>query len=121
MSETHFFSQDYSILVVNLVGVINQETSPILQECQREICKSNSKWIILNFRDISQEGVQSMIPILVELQKIIRQKPVTLRFSGLHPDLRTLLVQEKAISEEDLFNNLADALKITSSFSKQVA
>jgi anti-anti-sigma regulatory factor len=121
MSETHFFSQDYSVLVVNFVGSIDQQTLPIIHECRDEILKSKSKWIILNFRDISHQSDHLMIGTLDELKKMIQQNSVVLRLSGLHPTLRSLLVQEKIVDEESLFNNLADALRITTGITKQAA
>jgi anti-anti-sigma regulatory factor len=111
ISETHFYSKDYSLLVVNLVGSIAQETLPVLQECQEHIKNSASKFVILNFRDISQESDASILSLFDALQKAIRQRPVMLKFSGLHPQLRKILIAEKILAEEDLFNNLAEALQ----------
>jgi anti-anti-sigma regulatory factor len=114
MSETHFFSKDYSILVVNLVGTINLDTASVLHDCQEQILKSTSKWVILNFRDVSPESDSNTYQILRQLRQAVHNRPVVLRIAGIHPDLKNSLIKNDILKEEELFNNLADALQSTS-------
>lgn len=114
ISETHVFAQNYSVAVVTLVGSLSKETAAVLLDCHEQLSRLKAKWIILNFRDIVQGIDSSAIETLKELQRSIREKPTILKFSGLHPEMRQILLNEKIVVEEDLFNNLAEALQSTS-------
>jgi anti-anti-sigma regulatory factor len=122
ISETHDFAKDYSVAVVTLVGSLSKETSPILLDCHEQLSRLKCKWIILNFRD-TQQGIDShALATLKSLQQTIREKPIILKFSGVHPDMRQVFLSEKIVIEEDLFNNLAEALQFTSALhEKEVA
>ncbi len=110
-AETHYFSKDHSVLVVNIVGPLVKDNITTFEECGEEIFKSKSKWIILNFRDVSPDVDLAFLPLLGQLQKKIRGKPAHLRLSGLHPDIRKVLQDQNLVFPDELVNNLSDALK----------
>lgn len=117
ISETHFFSKDYSIAVVNFVGEMTKETISILQICEEQISKLNSKWLILNFRDVSSTIDTRALEGLHQFHISIREKPGTLKLAGLHPTLKTIFLEKKLIDEQDIFNNLAEAIHTLSQIS----
>ena len=98
------------MLVVSIVGPLTKENQPIFKECNEEILKLSSKWIILNFRDVSPLVDLSYIELLDQLQKKIREKPAFLRLSGVHPELRKVLQEKQIVRPEELVNNLSEAL-----------
>ncbi len=109
-SETHYFAKDFSILNVTLVGPLISKNLGIFETCVQEIIKLSSKCIIFNFRDVPPELDPNFLPIIESLMGHVRERPVQIRFSGLHPDIRRNFLEKKLVQEEEMTNNLADAL-----------
>lgn len=110
LAETHF-SEDHSVLVVSIVGPLVKENVATFRACFDEILKCTSKWVVLNFRDVTPTIDPTIMDVLNQLQSSIRQKPGLLRLSGLHPELRVVLSEKKIILPEEVQNNLAEALE----------
>ncbi len=111
LSETHFFSQNQSLLVVNLVGALTKKNMHVFQDCQRQIDQSTAKWIVINFKNASSEMDAEFIPLLDQLRLSIYKKMAQFKFSGLHPRLKECLLQMKLAHPDELAINLADALQ----------
>jgi anti-anti-sigma regulatory factor len=110
-AETHYYSQDHSVLVVNIVGPLVKQNLTILQECANEIHTFKSKSIIINFRDVSPEVDPAALPIINTLYKTILQKPAELRLSGIHPTFRSILKEKLEGNPDHFTDNLAQALE----------
>lgn len=111
LSETHFFSKDQSLLVVNIVGPLTKKNMFIFRQCQEQIYRSRTKWVVLNFRDVPPEFDVEFLPLFDELRVILMEKAAQVRFSGLHPQLKQTLTEQKLVQQADLTNNLAEALQ----------
>ena len=83
-SESHSFLEEQSVLSLTLVGSLAAETSPVFERCAKQILEADSKWVILNFRDVTGDMDPQFVPILEVLFKAIRTRG-GVRISGLHP------------------------------------
>lgn len=109
LTETHF-SSEHSVLVITLIGELTKENDYVLQECQQQVGQASAHWAILNFRDIVGKHDLECILALDQLFSIIRMKPCSVRFSGIHPRLKEVFLQKKLIHLDEVVNNLAEAM-----------
>lgn len=108
---TFFISEQKQILVATLVGTLERRSTPILEECAQEIAKRDVRWVILNFRDVPKDLDLSLIPLLARIQKQIRARPAELRLAAIHPELKKILFDRGILRQEELCDNLAQALQ----------
>jgi anti-anti-sigma regulatory factor len=108
---SYFLSEKKGILIVSLIGPLNRSGREVLEACSKDILASGARWVILNFRDVGAEIETFLIPALAQLQKDIRKKPADLRIAGLHPGLRHTLEGRGVLRQQEISNNLAEALQ----------
>lgn len=110
LSETHYFQKDYSVLGVTFVGTLTLTHRDAFQNCTEQVSKSLAKFVIFNFRDVTIQLDPNFLPLIQKLLITAREKPAFIRLSGVHPDLRKVFHEHKFVQEDELVNNLADAL-----------
>ncbi len=108
--ETHYFQKDHSILSITLFGTLQIKNSRIFEHCCEQILKSASKWVILNFRDVTPKIDPEFIPLVHQLFHSIRIRPARILLSGVHPQLKQVFQEKNLAHPEEFTNNLADAL-----------
>ena len=108
---SYFISEKNSIIVVNLIGTLEQGNAHILESCIQDLSKRNAKFVILSFRDVSGTMDHKLAPTMARLQKGVRDRRAELRIAAIHPELRESLNSRGLIRTEEICNNLADALK----------
>ncbi len=118
ISETQVTSKDQPLLVINFVGALTKSNLVEFEQCQEQVLGTKAKWIILNFRDVSAGIDTEVLAFFDRFRLQLKKKSTQVRFSGLHPDLKTLLLGKKMIHTEEIVNNLAEALQ---SFPLQLA
>lgn len=117
-----FISEQKHIVIATLVGALDRKCASTLEECGQEIRRRNPRWVILNFRDVTKEFDPSLVPFLARIQKETRALPSELRLAALHPELRKVLVGHGILRQEELCDNLAQALQSLSiRFSREAA
>ncbi len=110
----YFFAEteSNSSLIVTLIGSLVQETSSDLSQVIDSIALSPSKWVIINFRDVSEKSD----PLVLSYLKILREKVLfrggNLIFSGVHPKLLKMLQIEQLDDSVVICSNLAEAVTI---------
>jgi anti-anti-sigma regulatory factor len=109
---SYFFSEKGPILVINLIGPIAKSNSRDIEQCLHKCKKIQAEWVIVNFRDVPNYIDKSyLVPTLARFQKTIRDCKARLMLSGLHPEFRELLKECGCLREEELRNNLTEALQ----------
>ena len=114
ISETHYFSKDYSILNITLVGSLKKRNIDTFRSCVEQVSQSGAKCVIFNFRDVVPETTDledEVFALVKQLFMTIRERPALLRVSGVHPNLRPVFLAKSLVSAEEIVNNLADALQ----------
>jgi anti-anti-sigma regulatory factor len=109
---SYFFSEKGPILVINLIGPIAKHNSRDIEQCLNKCKKIQADWVIVNFRDVPTFVDKSfLVPTLARFQKTIRDAKANLLLSGLHPEFKMLLKESGCLREEELRNNLTEALQ----------
>lgn len=118
LSETHYFQQDYSVLIVTLVGPLTRKSEATFLQCLEEISKSTAKWVVLNFRDVPGDLDSSFLPLMGQFKEISQQKAMNFKLSGVHPHLRGVLKEHQLADPDQLVDNLADVISILPNLQK---
>ena len=99
------------VQVVTFMGLLTREAEAVLEQCLKEILGRPATWVILNFREVPPEIDRKLFRVLVQLQKVIREAPKMLRITGVHPQLFALLEEQAILRRDEVFRNVAEALK----------
>ena len=110
-SETHYHQKNYSLLGITWVGTLSRSNTETLIKCLQEFAQSQSKFVIVNFRDVAPKIDEEIIPLLKEFFQMVRNRPAHIRLSGMHPQLRVLFKDLGLADQNEMVNNLAEALQ----------
>ena len=107
-----FFSEKGPVVIINLIGPISKSYSRDVEECIHRCKGLHADWVIVNFRDVPNVIDKNfMVPALARFQKTIREHKAKLLISGLHPEIKAILKESGCLREEELRNNLTEALR----------
>ncbi len=111
LSETHHSTHQPAILVVHLVGPLSKFNEPIFQRCQDQIQQSKAIFLVINFRDVPPAIDPLFFVMLAAVRGFLEARSGMLRFSGVHPELKGLLLNHHIASQAEISDHLVDALK----------
>lgn len=121
ISETHHFEQKRSVAVMGLVGSFVGRNEHSILECIDAVSKLSCKSVVLNFRDVFPEIDPTTASWVRRLIDAAREKAISLRISAVHPVLRAHLQEEGSVGEEEMVNNLAQALEMVAELERAAA
>lgn len=108
---SYFLAEQRSIVIVTLLGPLSRMGAPVLEKCLQELLPKSCTWVIINFRDVPPEIEATILPTLARFLKDLRTHGASLRLSSMHPALRERLGERGILREDELVNNLQEALK----------
>ncbi|MEK6705754.1 MAG: STAS domain-containing protein [Bdellovibrionota bacterium] len=107
-----FLAEKGPILIVNLVGPLLKRNADYAEECIQAVSASSAKWVIMNFRDVPPVFDEEICAsIYSSLKKAVWKKAGSIRLSAVHPELRKVLIKRGLLSEDEVANNLTEALQ----------
>lgn len=121
ISETHHFERKSSIAVIGLVGCFVERNERLILECLDAVSRQACKAVVLNFRDVFPETDASTAGWVKRMVGTARERSLALRVSAIHPLLREHLLRTGSVSEEDIVNNLAQALEVLTELDRAAA
>ncbi len=106
----YFLSENRPILVITLLGRIDQFTIDALINCKTEIAGYDDiKYVVFYCRDV-EAITEDAIDVLVQIQSEIRARSCALNFSALKPVLREQLLAAGIIRPDEVSNNMQGAI-----------
>jgi anti-anti-sigma regulatory factor len=103
-------SSNESILVVTFAGAMAPSSVQTLQRCREELAVAKlPEFVILYFRDVPTVSIDA-VQILAQMQRDIRLK-CPLSICSLRPETRDKLLAMGILRQNEMSNNLQDALQ----------
>lgn len=110
ISEKAISSQNSTLLLIALAGPINRSNASVLDRLIEEIDKKSAGWVVINMRDVGHSMERTQFSVFAKLQKTIREKPAELKLCSIHPDLKKTLQDAGLLRQNEISNNLPEAL-----------
>lgn len=109
-------AQQKSVCVVSLIGLLDDNATAKIQECQEQLQTAGCHFLLLNFRDVI-EIKPTTHRHLIQLQHSIRSiKGQAVRLCGVRPAWQVSLVENGVIRKEEIVDNVRKALVELSTF-----
>ena len=96
--------EEISVLVVSFEGEFGRQDQYVIERCQDLIIGAPESIIILNFKNVPRM-FQQVMRSFVQLQIKIREISSKLKTCNLNEDLRSKLLNEGIIKEDELLEN----------------
>ena len=107
-----FLAEKGPVLIVNLVGPLLKCNADCADECIQAVTASSARWVIMNFRDVPPEFDEEVcVSIYSSLKKAVWEKAGCMKLSAVHPELRKALMKRGLLSDDEVANNLTEALQ----------
>ena len=95
--------------MVVFTGMINKETLPVLEDCEKDVLHRKDELWVLVFSGITAIDMSAAGP-LTRLQKVLREKGA-LRLCALRPELKKYLINKTALREAEYVETPAEAFE----------
>lgn len=106
---TYFISERNSIVVVSFVGSLTRTTLGLFPIIVEDVSARRARMVILNCHDLKQIESCAVAPFS-EFQGCLRDFPSEVRICFLNHELRDLLVRQGAVRQDEIKNNLLEAV-----------
>lgn len=107
----YLFAEQKEYCVISFLGAMNKGALVPLEECAKRVQECDGEYFVLNFREVPSVE-KRVYRHLVKIQNVIRGEKISkLKVCGVNPNIKSLLIDDGIIRENEIVDNTKVALR----------